>query len=87
MTTSYTIDSVTESFPNPSIPKVEGEPTYQSIKNVEKLLVENAASVPSELGGGQYGYLGLCLSNTKYNIMNLKNSSSFSKCFRLEWCR
>ena len=73
MTTSYTVDSVTESFPNPTVPKIEGEPTYQSIKNVEKVLLENAASVPSELGGGQHGYLGLILSDTKYHTITGHN--------------
>ena len=46
------VESVIEIFPNLSMPKVEGEPIYKLIKSIEKLIIENAASYESKLGGG-----------------------------------
>jgi len=34
-----TVESIIESFPTSSIPSVEGEPTYKSIKEVEKCII------------------------------------------------
>ena len=73
MTTTYTVDAITESFPNPSTPKIEGQPTFKTIKEVEKLLDTNAASVQSELGGGTHGYLGLLLRSDKFNAVTGHN--------------
>ena len=64
-----TVESVIESFPNPSIPKFEHEPTYDSIKQVEKYLIENASSIESTLGGGNHGYLGLIMDPAKYQTL------------------
>ena len=57
-----TIENIIDSFPNPTIPIIEGEPTYETIKRAEKLLVENAASTHSTLGGGNHRFLGLILT-------------------------
>ena len=56
-----TVESIIESFPTSNIPSVEGEPTYKSIKEVEKYIITNASSIESELGGGQHGLLGLVI--------------------------
>lgn len=61
-----TVESIIESFPTSSIPSVEGEPTYKSIKEVEKCIITNASSIESELGGGQHGLLGLVISPERY---------------------
>jgi len=66
---SLTIDLVTDSFPNPSIVKIEGKPSYNTIKHLEDLLIENASSVQSELRGGNYSYLGLVLKPIKYSTL------------------
>ena len=61
MTAVPSPESIIESFPNPDIPRIEGTPTYESIAQVRTLLSANAASVPSQRGGGNNGYLGLIL--------------------------
>ena len=38
---SYTVENIIESFPNSSIPIIEGEPMYDKIKQIKKLLIEN----------------------------------------------
>ena len=61
-----TVEAVLESFPNQHIPRIQGEPSYKSITQVRKLILKNAASVHSNLGGGNLGYLGLVVSPAKY---------------------
>lgn len=59
------VDSVIEGFPN-QLPNLEGLPTYEHLSELRRLLKENATSVPSLLGGGDHGYLGLVLSAPVY---------------------
>ena len=64
-----TIDSLIESFPYPTIPRIEGRPTHQSIKELKTLLYENASSIPSTLGGGNHGHLGVPMATTAYTLL------------------
>lgn len=63
------IDDIRTSFPQPTITPIEGEPTYESIKLLHNQLKSNAASVPSTLGGGNHGHLGLVLQATLYTTV------------------
>ena len=63
------VESVIESFPDSIITRVEGEPTFKTIKEVEKCIITNASSIESKLGGGQHGLLGLVISPTRYNTI------------------
>ena len=67
------VDSVIEGFPYSTIPKHAGEPNYQAIKDIERKLIKNASSYPSELGGGNHGYLGLILTPEKYLLVTGNN--------------
>ena len=49
---------------------MQGEPSYKSIKQVEKLIIENAAAIHTNLGGGNLGYIGLVVSPAKYLIIS-----------------
>jgi len=64
------IDHILESFPNQYIARVQGEPSYKSIKQVKKLIIENAAAIHTNLGGGNLGYIGLVVSPAKYLIIS-----------------
>ena len=44
-------EAIINIFLHSIIAKVEDEPNYYSIKEVEKKLMCNAASIPTELGG------------------------------------
>ena len=50
--------------------KIHGEPTYDTIKRLHNQIKANAASVPSTLGGGRYGHLGLVLSARAYGLIS-----------------
>ena len=66
MTTSVpSVEDITNAFPT-AITKITGEPNYASLKNLKDELKANAASIPTTLGSGTHGYLGLILSPTAY---------------------
>ena len=64
--TALSQESIVAMFPHPTIPPVLGMPTYESIFEVHTKLKENAAIVPSTLGGGAHGHLGLLLGPATY---------------------
>ena len=65
--TSDNTESILDQFPHSSIENFTGEPNYYSIKEVEKKVIRNTSSIPSELGGVNHGHFGLISSaeNTK----------------------
>ena len=64
------VDYVSTYFEHPTLSKIHGEPNYTMLRKLKNQLVRNAASVPSDLGGGANGYLGLLLSPPDYQAMN-----------------
>ena len=61
--TGTTVEQIREGFHYPTLDRQPGLPSYNTINSVHTLLKTNAASVPSQLGGGQHGLLGLVLNN------------------------
>jgi hypothetical protein len=53
-------------FPHSTLPKVTGEPTFEDLKIIHRLLNSNAMSVSSYEGGGRHGHLGLIMTNAEY---------------------
>ncbi len=53
-------------FPHPVVTKIIGRPTFSQIQKFNKKLKANAASVPTTLGGGLLGHLGLLLTPAEY---------------------
>ena len=66
MSTATSVDATVEGFPTPSLPKHAVNTDYAAIKEVHKILTVNAASVESDLGGCQNGYLRIILPTNKY---------------------
>jgi hypothetical protein len=64
------VEKLVESFPHPHIPAIEGQPNYETITDVTRLLNANAASIYSELGGGNYGHLSITLSTASYATLS-----------------
>jgi hypothetical protein len=64
-----TVEYVVASFPHPILPTVQGEPDYQTLHAIRKLLQSNARSIDTHLGGGALGYLGLIVSDSAYAII------------------
>lgn len=68
MTTELTVDSILEAFPN-TIPPIVGRPTSQNLTLLKQLLFENAATIPSNIGGGNHGHLGVIMTQPRYLTM------------------
>jgi hypothetical protein len=64
--TSSTPDGLIAVFPHSSVPKVTGEPTFEDLKVIRRLLNTNAMIVSSYVGGGRHGHLGIIMMNEEY---------------------
>jgi hypothetical protein len=60
------VDSMINGFPVPTLPKIEGRPTYDTITALATEIHHNTASIQSELGGGANGHLGTSLNPPVY---------------------
>jgi hypothetical protein len=61
-----TPDKLIAGFPHSSLPKVTGEPTFEDLKVIRRLLNTNAMSIASYEGGGRHGHLGIIMTNEEY---------------------
>jgi hypothetical protein len=59
-------DEFIAGFPHSSLPKVTGEPIFEYLKVIRRLLNTNAMSVASYKGGGRHGHLGIIMTNEEY---------------------
>jgi hypothetical protein len=64
--TASTPDELIAGLPHSSLPKVTGEPTFEDLKVIRRLLKTNAMSVASYEGGGRHGHLGIIMTNKEY---------------------
>jgi hypothetical protein len=64
--TASTPDELIAGFPHFSLPKVTGEPTFEDLKIIRRLLNTKAMSVASYEGGGRHGHLGIIMTNEEY---------------------
>jgi hypothetical protein len=64
--TASTTDELIAGFPHSSLPKVTGEPTFEDLKVIRRLLNINAMIVASYEGGGRHGHIGIIMTNKEY---------------------
>ena len=64
------VDEIRCGFPQPTVPTIDGEPNYETIKAVHDILKSNAAAIPTTLGGGAHGQLGLVLNPAVYIVIS-----------------
>ena len=57
-------------FEFPTLDKIHGEPTFATLLRMKKQLKANAISITSDLGGGQFGHLGLVLTPPEYALLS-----------------
>ena len=51
--------------------KLTGEPTFETLTTLQDQLKINAQAIPSVLGGGNHGHLGLVVSPAEYQMITL----------------
>jgi hypothetical protein len=61
-----TPDELIAGFPYSFLQKVTGEPTFEELKVIRRLLNTNAMSLASYEGGGRHGHLGIIMTNEEY---------------------
>jgi hypothetical protein len=64
--TASTSDELIAGFPHSSLPKVTGEPTFEDLKVIQRLLNTNTLSVASYKGGCNHGQIGIIMTNEEY---------------------
>jgi hypothetical protein len=64
--TASTPDELIVGFPNSSLPNVTGDPTFEDLKVIRRLLNTNTMSASSYVGGGRHGHLGIIMTNEEY---------------------
>jgi hypothetical protein len=64
-----TVEEVISRFPHPILTTVQGEPDYQTIHAIRKLLQANAREI--DLGGGVLGHMGIIVSDASYSMVAL----------------
>ena len=61
------LNKIIESFPHPTILKIVGQPTYETLAEIHLKINTNATSVHSHIGNGQLGLLYLTVLPDVYN--------------------
>jgi hypothetical protein len=63
---ALTVEKIINGFPNPVLPKIDNESTFEDIQITTHLLNVNAISIPSMAGGGAHGHIGIIMSQVEY---------------------
>jgi hypothetical protein len=61
-----TVEEIINGFPNPILPQIDNEPTFEDIQITTRLLNANAISIPSMAGGGAHKHLGIIMAQVEY---------------------
>ena len=64
------VEKIRDSFPFLTVDPIVGQPTYEAIKELQKKLNANAASIHSHLGNGKLGLLYLTMTPEVYNTLS-----------------
>ena len=68
---TFTVPDVkTQYFQHKTLTRVHGQPTYATLRTIFDELKANASSVPTTLGGGLHGHLGLLLTPATYATLD-----------------
>jgi hypothetical protein len=67
---ALTIDDIIAKFPNKHLPLIDGEPDYSSISTMVQLLYGNAATLPTAMGGGRNGHIGIIMPAPLYATLS-----------------
>ena len=66
---TQSVDNIVSKFPIKSLPRI-GEPTFESINKMIQILYANAATLPTTMGGGPHGHIGLIMKSALYSTLS-----------------
>ena len=52
-----------------TVTKIHGQPTSRDLVNLKKEIITILANIPTALGGGNHGHIGIIMSPTEFNTM------------------
>ena len=61
------VEDIRSKFPIKNIPRIIGEPAYKAINELRKALYKNIVDIPTTLGGGRNGHIGLLMDAEFYS--------------------
>jgi hypothetical protein len=67
---ALTVEEIINVFPNPILPKIDHEPTFEDIQVTTRLLNANAISISSMAGGSAHGHLGIITTQVEYTAIS-----------------
>jgi hypothetical protein len=56
------VTDIVAKFPVKTLTVITGEPDYETINHIVQTLYSNAASLPTTIGGGAHGHIGLIMT-------------------------
>ena len=65
-----TVDDIVAKFPTKTLLPITAKPDYDSISQLNQLMYGNAATLPTTLGGGAHGHVGLIIKATLYTTLS-----------------
>jgi hypothetical protein len=65
-----TVEDVIYSFSHPVLPSVTGEPDYNTLHTIRKIIRANTRSIDTHLGRGAFGHLGVIISDAAYEMIS-----------------
>ena len=67
MTPTSSVNYKDPYFEHRVLTTIHGEPTYEKINHLKNELKANASSLPTTMGYGNHGYLGMVLKQSEYH--------------------
>eukprot|EP00957_Ditylum_brightwellii_P136717 10425849-Ditylum_brightwellii.AAC.1 len=67
---TYSTEEVRSKFLHKTLPRCNKEPNYEYIHDVMMALYTNVAAVPTMLGGGAHGHIGLVMEAGLYGTLS-----------------
>ena len=68
------VDDIIAKSPMKTLPIILGEPDYASINTMVQFIYGDDASLPTTLGGGQHGHIGLIMTHLLYATLAPTNA-------------
>ena len=60
------VEDIKAKFPIKNILRIVGDPTYKTINELREAMYANAAAIPTTIGGGYNGHIGLPMDAEVY---------------------
>eukprot|EP00957_Ditylum_brightwellii_P065512 4969442-Ditylum_brightwellii.AAC.1 len=67
---AYSTEEVLAKFPHKQLLQCDGEPNYEVIYEMMIAMYANAGVIPTILGGGAHGHIGLIMDVTQYATLS-----------------